>query len=167
MLVKQDLTHLKTRIKDYIEKKGIIINTKNNPPTFQCPEHSDKTPSCVIYPDNAWCPVCQKSFDVFELAGIWAGVTKFPDKIKEVESMLDIQSQSNYTPNDNYKKQKKTPKIIPFTEVKAKEIFKTKYLLELAYKAKWGNKINGLWLYKNQDGLIELVDVRFEVSKNI
>ena len=157
--MKQDLTPYKVRIQEYIDKKGILINKNNNPPTFQCPEHDDKNPSCVIYLDNAWCPVCQKSFDIFELAGIYNNLSKFPDKIKEVESVLNIISDVKY---ESKKKKSTKVKIVPFTEEKAKIIITKKYLLKLAEKSNWGNKINGLWLYKNQDNLIEVVDVRFE-----
>ena len=62
-----DTEKLKPELKRYIQLKAIkIIETDKERCT--CPAHVDNNPSCIIYPDKAYCPVCNLSFDIFEFA---------------------------------------------------------------------------------------------------
>lgn len=173
--------YYKTKIKDFIQAAGIEMNDSTHPPVCRCPDpsHTDTKPTACIYPDNLWCPICHKSWDVFDIAGEVFNLRTFPEQMKEVKRLLG-ESPSDFTPQP--KKEKQEAKIVPVTVEQAKNIFTKEKCLgmseflgrkagekkglnlsgEEAMKYGYGHIITNNWAYKNEDGLIELVDVRFE-----
>lgn len=83
-----DTTDTKKRLREYLGQRGIEI--KKN--ILRCPNHNDDTPSAVIYDNQdeptVWCPVCDKSFDIFEVAGLLDNLSSFPEKLKSVNDTL-------------------------------------------------------------------------------
>lgn len=170
-----DINQLKPRLKEYLSTKGVKIVNKNGAMRIHCPhpDHPDLEETAIFYDINIHCPVCGTTWDIFEVAGLICNLHTFPEKINEVKKTLNI-------PID--KPEKKKYIAIPYE--KAKKIFTSEKLLSMcefigkniskkngdnpvrtgkeAMRLAWGDKIAGAWPYKNKDGLVELVDVRFE-----
>ncbi|RPI78802.1 MAG: hypothetical protein EHM45_05295, partial [Desulfobacteraceae bacterium] len=81
--MKPDLHRLRLRLREYLEKRGIAYNAKLK--TWRCPNHDDATPSATLYenPDGGvlYCPVCAKSWGIFDIAGIIDGKHDFKDNL--------------------------------------------------------------------------------------
>ena len=150
MSYKIDTSQYKTRIKDYIEYKNLEIDTRCNPPKIRCPlpGHEDKHPSAVVYEDKIHCFVCDKSLDIFSLAGLQIGSDNFKDQIKEVQSAL---GEEAFDKN----------KCVPVLDHEKDNIFRDscfKWFIDTKEKC----EIKGKWYYYNANGDVELIEVRFE-----
>lgn len=168
----------KHRIQDYIQYKNIEINSRCNPPKMHCPMpgHDDENPSAVIYEDAVFCPVCDKSLDIFELAGQLNGLDTFPEKMKDV---LEALGESVPDKSNSYKKPVKSKpkkstaekpdiKIIPVRLQQANDVFSRNKLQGVADyikkdKKNWGT-VKGSWFYYNEDGLIDICDARYDLE---
>jgi len=176
-----DTKALKPRLKEYLTHKGIQIVQKNGAARIHCPapDHTDNEETAVVYAPgaknnyNIWCAVCGTSWDIFEVAGLLCGLQSFPEKVNEVKKAFGIEIE---------KTNEKKYKAIPYEQ--AKKEFTTKRLLQIcefvgenvsknrgddpvlcgsaAQQLAWGDTITGAWPYLNEDGLFELLDVRFE-----
>lgn len=163
----ENLDKYKIRLRDYINKKGIEIQSSGGADRIQCPFHEDQKPSLIIYETSLHCPVCSTTASVFDFAGKLIGSNNFPDMLNEVKKTLG-ETIEDFKPVA--KKKKSTPsKYIALDAKKAKDIFKKSTLLSQSSfvgggdaKNGYGDEIIGAWPYKNENGLIELVDVRFE-----
>lgn len=170
-----DINQIKPRLKEYLTAKGIQIVNKNGAQRIHCPhpDHPDLEETAIFYDTNIHCPVCGTTWDIFEVAGLICNLHTFPEKINEVKKTLNI-------PID--KPEKKKYIAIPYKQ--AKKIFTSEKLLSMcefkgkmtsknngdnpvktgleAMRLAWGDRITGAWPYRTKDGLVELVDVRFE-----
>lgn len=170
-----DINQLKPRLKEYLSAKGIQIVNKNGAMRIHCPhpDHPDLEETAIFYDTNIHCPICGTTWDIFEVAGLICNLHTFPEKINEVKKTLNI-------PIDKPEKKK----YVAISYEKAKKIFTSEKLLSMceyvgknisknngdnpvkigkeAMRLAWGDRITGAWPYRNKDGLVELVDVRFE-----
>ena len=168
---KTDLEHYRPRLRECLERRGIQINDRKRPPVCRCPNpgHADEDPSAVIYErnNNLYCPVCDGTWDVFDVAGLLDGLNDFPDKLKSVQDTL---GGGDYTPvkSSTKTKTKTCPKHIPVPLTREDLALKVnrEALLKKARESTWlEGKIKDeiqLWSYRNASGLIEIFDVRFE-----
>jgi len=155
-----DLSQIKHRLREFIEKRGIAISNKN---LLKCPRHEDNNPSAVFYKQGknsefpvVWCPVCQESLGIFEFAGLLDNVTDFKDKLESVNKTLGIEMQEKIPE----KKKEKKPISLPLE--KAKEIYRRDIIEGIAKEKEWGNTIAGTWKYHDKKGDVIALDVRFE-----
>jgi len=165
-----DTSKYKNRLHEYLNKRGIEIRNIDGADRIHCPDpsHHDENPSAVVYDEVVYCPVCSATWDIFETAGLIRGLKTFPEKLKEVQNALGEMPEDDYKkppvqkakPKKEKKKTHSTPVPVPFE--KRNEIFNAKMLLERAIKYGWGKEIAGAWGYKDKDGNILIVDVRFE-----
>ena len=181
---KTDTEQYKSRLRDFIEIRGISVNDNKKPPVLRCPNpsHADEHPSAVIYHDSnkVYCPVCGESWDIFEVAGLLDGLSTFPDKLKSVQSTLgmsDIKpagAQKKATVKNttgkkatDKKPKKQPPKIVPLERKDAIDLLwpQRESLTESIMKF---NQLDGdvrfikVWPYYDSDGLIDLFDIRYE-----
>lgn len=144
-------TEEKKRLREFLDKRSIVI--KKNILRCPNPSHEDVHPSAVLYDNEdiprVYCPVCDESWSVFEVAGFYDNLTEFSDKLKSVRNTLNI--------TDAQDKKEKTP--LPFPENKRDEF--NKKIESLAQEKGWGD-IKGSWKYKNKNGQVVALDVRFE-----
>jgi hypothetical protein len=169
--MREDLSPYKPRLKEYLQKKSINILMIDGAERINCPNHEDKKPSAIVYEESLHCPVCAASWDVFEVAKLLTGVDSFPKQIEEVKKILGEPLETNFKP-EKKKNKKEFAKVTPLTYEKAKQIFNSEKLLSMSEfvgkgdpKNGFGDKITGAWPYKNDDGLIEIIDIRFEGGK--
>ena len=167
-----DTKKYKPYLKKYLSLKGIEVKNIDGAERMHCLNHNDDHPSAVVYEETVYCPVCEQTWDIFEIAGMLCNLSTFPEKLKEVQNTLGISPESippkQTTATPPKKKTFAVP--IPLSVSKASEIFNRKMLLERAIKFNWGDSIAGAWPYKNPAGDVILVDVRFqggERAKNI
>jgi hypothetical protein len=105
---------------------------------------------------------------VFEVAGLLDNLHSFPDKKKAVQNALGVVEVGQ--PQTQKPKQPAQPsKMVPLEYEQAKKTFTTKRFLEISEfvgkgdpKKGYGDKITGAWPYRNEAGLVEIVDIRFE-----
>lgn len=187
-----DKDQYKSQIKRYLTLKGWKVKDTAHPPVCECPTHNDENPSAIIYEDwtdqqpGVWCPLCLTKWDIFEFSKQINGFSDFKDALKDVKQTLGDYSgdiKSEFEKTETYKKSEfKKVTIEPIEIYKAKNIFTQPEFLRMsefigkksgekkgltlqgveAQKYGYGDKITGNWLYKNDDGLIEAIDVRFE-----
>lgn len=80
---REQIDRLKGHIEDYLQRKG--LNTRK---PFRClnPAHEDKHPSMSFYRKGQRCHCfsCGANYDIFDLAGIDAGLNTFPEQLKYI-----------------------------------------------------------------------------------
>lgn len=148
---------LKPRIREYLEKSGISINTKKKPPVFSCLSHNDKNPSALIYDEYVFCPVCGWKADVFNVAEKLHGLSDFKEQLKNVEEVLGYAQRKIKTKTKKSKINTKEPFALSYDE--AKGIYKKE---DLQIIGKSFGEIIQAWPYTDKDNNIIGVDVRFE-----
>jgi len=145
-------------LRTYLTAAGVEIFSVGNLEKCHCPNpsHGDEDPSGVIYDDIIHCPVCPGNWDVYDTAGLLNGVTNFKEKKAAVTKALG----GAPVITKKRAKKKKKPKITPHPlEVKeARKVYNKTDLMKFGY----GKELTGAWLYKNDEGLVHAVDVRFE-----
>lgn len=164
--MKTDVNQYKIRLLEYLQAKNIQIDTSKAKPLARCinPSHDDANPSMTIYDDQFNCNSCNAKGDIFDAAGLLTGSDKFPDKLKEVESVLGIVTTTTAKP----KRELFIPTIIPLEKGKALEKYTEETVLKLAHfiykdrKFKIPEKPFGWFPYYDKNKLIDLVCVRFE-----
>jgi len=159
----------KIKLSEYLLKRGVKIDYNKKPPVFRCPNpaHTDKKPSAVLYEnpdgDNCFCPVCDKTWDIYDVAGLYINSNNFPDKKKEVEKVLNLKIETTKPKSEPKPKQNKSfPVPVALDIEKARNLFTKKRFLEMSQNAKWGNIIAGFWLYHDKNNKVIGIDVRFE-----
>jgi len=156
----------KNRLLDFLNISGLKYDEKNK--TWQCPNHADDNPSAVYYKTGKkspfpvlWCPVCQESWSIFEVAGLIHNVSDFKDKLKIVRDALGIIGDEKPTVKKSKTKPKKEKKPLPFPDSdEDKEKINNK-ILSVAEEKEWG-KTTGSWKYYTENEEVIALDVRFE-----
>jgi hypothetical protein len=162
-----DTDKYKPKIRQYLQLKGVEIITTETPNRCHCPNptHADKNPSAIIYDSGnqqpgVWCSVCDKKWDIFAIAGLLCGISDFKDQASEVMNTLG-EFENNY--GEKKEKEKEEPVTIkPLDIESARKIFNMKMFEERGIKFNWGKKVTGAWPYINENGLVEIIDIRFE-----
>ena len=168
-----DTTKYKPRLREYLNIRGVEIRNIDGANRMTCPDthnHNDTNPSAVVYDQTVYCPVCEATWDLFEVAGLLHGLKTFPEKLKEVQSALGEMPDTDYkkpvnqnTKNKPKRKPKKTfavPVPVPYAD--RNKIFDADMLLSRAKKNGWGTRITGAWAYLNESGDVSIIDLRFE-----
>jgi hypothetical protein len=158
-----DVANLKPRLLEYLQSRGLEINTQKKPPVIQCPTpgHADAHPSAVVYDEHVFCPVCKESWDVFDVAGFITGTDEFAKQLDAVRSALGERA-----PERKKKRQPKTEKkknVVSLSIERAKEVYRKEEIQRIADRMKWGAAVKA-WKYKNKRGDVRFIDVRFEKS---
>jgi hypothetical protein len=161
-----DPTPFKPRIREYLQKKGVWIKTDEQPHRISCPHpnHSDAHPTAIVYDQTIHCPVCGETWDIFEVAGLLIGVHDFPAKKAEVLRVLG-ESETPYQPPKRNAPQKPKSAMVPVPMERAKQLYTKQNLIAIAQKDAdkkgWGTELVAAWPYKNAQGDVEVVDVRY------
>lgn len=157
--MKSDTESLKPYLSQFLEARGIEINRKKKPPVFRCPSpnHEDNNPSAILYATRVYCPICEESWDIFSVCGMIDGIDDFKKQLDEVQRTVGTM------PMEKTKEKKKTnkKKAVHLPIEKAREIYKREDIEAIAKKMDWGNFVEA-WPYKDADGNVAIVDVRFE-----
>lgn len=157
----KDIKRYKGFLENFLQRKSVEINFLKKPPLLRCllPGHTDNNPSAVLYPELIYCPVCSKSYDIFDVAGILEHVDSFPEKIKIIEECLQIESLDEKT---KINETKVFPTLLSIEDARK---FYTRENLESKSTDtnNWGD-LKQVWPYKNKDGYVIGVDARFEHS---
>lgn len=87
-----DLPALKKRLPEYLRRKNIKYDLRSR--TWQCPNHDDNHPSAVPYFNQEkpvlYCVVCNKSFDIFNIAGLLISSNDFRLQLSDVKNTLRV-----------------------------------------------------------------------------
>jgi hypothetical protein len=160
----EDINALKGQLRDYMTACGAEFDTSKRRPIVRCPspDHADEHPSAVLYEERIWCPVCDKKWDIFDVAGFQIGSSQFLDQKDEVTKKLGVVSPTKKPSVRKRFKKKRNSRQKMLTDEEAKGLFTKEYLLNMAGNMGWGDTVAGAWKYRNKDGLISIVDVRFE-----
>jgi len=167
-MTKIDASDLKPRLEDYLRACGVVIDTTKRPPVLQCPspDHADDNPSAVFYDDSlhVYCPVCDKTWDIYDVAGLLHGIAGFVDQKKEICARLGI--GDDWKP-DNAKaagRSKKPAAAVPLPNDKARMIYTREEFQKRTEKSGWGKFVRA-WKYLDAAGLVIIVDGRFETGE--
>ncbi len=170
-----DTAKYKGQLKKYLSLRGIEVREVDGAQRMRCPDpgHVDNKPTAIVYDETVHCPRCGATWDIFDTAGLLYGLATFPDKLKEIQTTLGEFPDSEYKApkkqnNSGIKKAKKpkpkktfaVPVPVPFND--RNKIFDADMLLARGKKNGWGNVITGGWVYRNEAGDVQLVDIRFE-----
>jgi len=159
---------VKPRLRDYLMRAGIHV-TSDDFISCQNPGHgsADETPSAHLVNDESiHCFKCEMTYDVFEIDQWRNGAAKFPDVIRRVADFVGMSVDDPAPPKKQKVEKPAEPVVlVPMTTEQTKELFGAKALAWAVEK--WG-AIAGKWAARNEQGLTEVVDVRFEkmVSRN-
>jgi hypothetical protein len=157
-----DIASLKSRLPQFLERRGVELNTRKKPPVLRCPSpnHEDNNPSAVLYDEHVFCPVCKETWDIFDVCGMLDGIDEFNKQLKTVQEMFGVVSEIKKPPP------RTTTKSMPvlLSIDKARAIYNVDEFEKIGEKARWGKFIEA-WPYKNEDGKVNIVDVRFENEK--
>lgn len=172
--MKTDVNQYKIRLLEYLQAKNIFIDTSKAKPLARCinPSHDDANPSMTIYDDQFNCNSCACKGDIFDAAGLLTGAKDFPDKLKEVESVLGIAPTTTAKP----KRELFLPTVIPLERGKALKIYTDESVLKFAHYVVNGKDIKPsdpkyrklripeecFFPYYDKNGLIDLMVIRFE-----
>jgi putative DNA primase/helicase len=164
-----DTSDLKLRLEDYLRASGVEIDTTKHPPLLRCPspDHADESPSAIYYADSLHihCPVCSKTWDIFDCAGLLHGLTSFGDQKGDVLDRLGITEADPTPAKTRAKKQKpRHPDPVALTREQARKIYTREELEKRAKKSGWGKFIRA-WSYLDAAGLVVMIDARFENEK--
>lgn len=138
------------RLREFLQARGVKYD--QNKKTWRCPAHQDEHPSAHLYdedPPRLYCPVCDKTMSIFDVAGHLDGFADFKDMLRAVRDTLGIKAPKN----------KREPVAL------ALEAARSIYTEEKVYKLladKIPGKIAGHWSYHNKRGDIIGVDIRIE-----
>jgi len=129
----------------------------------QNPGHgsADETPSAHLVNDESiHCFKCEMTYDVFEIDQWRNGAAKFPEVIQRVADFVGMAVNEPPSPKKPKAEKPQEPVVlVPVSNEKAKTLYSD---TNLAWAVdKWG-KIAGKWAARNEQGLVEVVDVRFE-----
>lgn len=174
---------LRPRLRDYLTRSGIEITSDDYVPC-QNPGHNDSPPyenAHIANDEYIHCFVCAMNYDVFEVDQWLRGSADFPTVLQRV---ADTVGASVGEPVKRHtKKEREAPIVVPVTNEDARRIFSDDALMKAnAWKAEfddkkyfekhgkkhetpsvgWGTRIAGKWAARNEQGLVEVVDVRFE-----
>lgn len=161
-----DIENLKHHLKDYLTLQGIQYDSRRK--TYRCPNpaHSDESPSAVLYKKGKhadypvlWCPVCNESWSVFDVAGMIHNIKEFPDMVEHVKNSLGVVE---------YEKPKKTerkpePEIIPVSHDDRRKYYNGDFIKKIASDKGWGEVVS-VWEYTDKNDMVTALDIRFELE---
>lgn len=165
------MADLKQRIEEFLVACGVELG-RGTTPKLRCPNpgHADEHPSAVLYRDSqrVFCPVCAQSWDVFDVAGLLNGVAEYPRRKEIVERTLGETHDDGRGPAPTTKKAKpqttnanKAGKPVALTTEDARKTYSGEEIGRRAERAGWG-EIIAWWPYRDAEGLVVGMDVRFE-----
>jgi hypothetical protein len=164
-----DLEKLKNRLRDYMTRKG----HRSSPNPVQCPNpgHADKKASAHVYddggkPPRVYCPICTKTWNIFDVAGFLISSTDFKDQIRDVEETLNITSAPYTVPKISGAEKKKSD-LIPIPPAERGTVYHPDKIKAMYSFTKWGDEIAGLWTYYNTAGQVIAVDARIHDNSKI
>lgn len=164
-MTKIDASDLKPRLEDYLRASGVEIDTTKRPPILRCPspDHADESPSAIYYADSlhVHCPVCAKTWDIFDCAGLIHGLADFKAQKKDILDRLGIDKPAPAKPRA---RKPKHPPAVALTREQARKIYTRDEMEGRAKKSGWGKFIRA-WSYLNADGRVVMIDARFENEK--
>ncbi|MCK5610899.1 hypothetical protein KAR91_53995 [Candidatus Pacearchaeota archaeon] len=174
--MKSDTAHLyKPYLTEYLRRKGVEQSQDDKRWRCVAPDHADNDPSAKLFKEDLlYCHTCHWKGDIFDVAGALEGHTEFKDQFEAVKrtigelgsntSSRPKQSASKKSDKSKNTKREKHPHV-PVSVENADSIFNGNELLERGIKYKWGTRIAAAWPYKNADGAVEIMDIRFEDDK--
>ena len=175
-----DTTYLKPKLLHYLQLRGVHIDTSKTPPVLRCPDpsHADNNPSAVIYQtaignetDTVYCPVCNKTWDIFDVAAMLNNMSTKNDFPKIVEEVKNTLGEITDTPQINPQatpQAKKKVEPVPLELEEARKIYTSKKVQELSAKFNKGQgvgKLTQVWKYHDDEGRVIMIDARFENEK--
>ena len=102
-----DTTKYKPRLKQYLTARGV----RQQGDRWACTNHDDENPSAYIYDDERlYCPVCEATYDIFDVAGHITGEKEFTRQLEEVQRALgEIPPDTSHVAGEATKKQHQPP----------------------------------------------------------
>jgi len=153
----------KQKLREFLERRGIEILPKN-PPLLRCPspDHMDEHPSAVLYEKDTprvYCPVCDKSWTVIDVAGMLDGLTEYKDMLQAVRDTLNIIEPIPSQPEKSKPKNQPQKNFLPFPVDKKADI--NREIENIISKKEWGKRVAS-WKYHNTKSEVIALDIRFE-----
>jgi hypothetical protein len=164
-MTQENLAPIKSRLREYLQLIGHPADSSGK---VHCPFHDDKNPSASIKDDRLHCFVCNESWDILDISGKLNSYSKsqFPENIKAVKKVLNMSDASNTPTETRFEKEPAKAKAV--THEQALKIYTKERFNELAEfnrkqkdKFDWGKFVE-CYPYYDENGLIDLVDVRYE-----
>jgi putative DNA primase/helicase len=156
---------LKSQIEAFLLAAGVEYDPKRK--SYRCPNpnHADERASAHLYRDSnrLYCPVCAEKpgWDVFDVAGFLTGEKEFPKLREYVERMLGtVPSSPTRQAATAQKPRPKKPPVALHPD-RAKSVYTVEEFQRRASMAGWGTFASS-WEYRDANGIILAVDVRFE-----
>lgn len=155
---------LKPRLQLYMESVGLITESSR----WQCPNHDDEHPSATIYDgERLYCPVCELTMDVFDVAGLIKGITEPKGQYEEVARVVGGDMPET-KPEPKPQTGSDTPVSLDY-ETNAKDVYSRKaieYVGSWIYKDKATDvKFTKAWACKSRDGKqVHQIDARFDYT---
>jgi len=169
-----DADNLKLRLRSYLIANGYEFQRIDGAERCRCPNpaHTDNRPSAAIYENNSNPPVdilncqtaCQQSWNIFGVASMIAGIPDTPENFPQIVDEINSKLGNSPGPEKKPATKKQDEKAEPTTYAtieEAREVFKTSTFYDRAEKIKLTGKITDIFPYRNKDGEIFLVDVKF------
>ncbi|MDH4319409.1 MAG: hypothetical protein OEV64_13535, partial [Desulfobulbaceae bacterium] len=153
---------MKSRLSEYVHAK-CDVDTRKKPHVLRCPspDHTDNNPSAVLYDERVYCPVCSQNWDIYDVAGMINGTSEFKDQKKILEDFFGVSKTEHKTEKKKHDHKKSSP--VAVSPEAAKRIYTHEKINEFAEFFKFVNpKFVKLWAYKNEQGEIDAIDVRYE-----
>jgi hypothetical protein len=156
----------KLLLRDYLDRKGISYNAPRK--TYRCIFHDDEHESGTLY-ENAdghifHCNTCGVNKNIF---GVCAQLEGIPDTQENFGKLLESVHNTLGMPEPErmesspVKKTRKEKKPLPFPTDEKKRAEINNKIKTIAEEKGWG-EIKGSWKYKDKDGNIIALDVRYE-----
>lgn len=164
--MKQDLTNYRRYLRAYLISRGVDIS-----PTGDChcpnPAHPDKHASAKYYENSnqIYCAKCHTNYDIFHCIEFYDNITDFKEKMRYIERQYNITPSSTVEATEQATVEAKTVEYKSVPENNAGNIYKPQIenLLKFIHDGKYtyADK-TAHWLYKNKDGNVDLITMRFE-----
>ena len=133
----------KLAMRDVLESYGISVNRSG---MCLCPFHSEKTPSCKVYPDSLHCFGCGEHHDIISFAKTYFNLNTQFDALKKLNDdfnlglSLDKSQKPNKTEISEYVKRKTKKEQYADWEKSAWETLSDRFRLMREFKEKYAPK---------------------------
>lgn len=133
----------KLPLRDVLESYGISVNTNG---MCLCPFHSDKTPSCKVYPDSLHCFGCGEHHDIISFTKAYFNLSTQLNALKKLNDdfalglSLDKSQKPNKSEISEYVKRKTEKEQYEQWEKSAWKTLRDRFRLMREFKEKYAPK---------------------------
>lgn len=153
-----DYSKYKHRIGDFLSRRVSVIQSGKDR-KISCLQHDDSTPSAIIYRDRLWCPVCDESWDIYDVAGMLESESDRYRQYMIIErEFRDAQAETS----TQERKKTEPAKPVALSYERAHEIFKRETFRRMGELMRLPTDHMTAYPYYNEKSEIDLIDVRYE-----